>query len=184
MQRIEVLVQELDTLADPVARAGAVELVQAILELHGTGLERMLLTIQEAGPSGSAIVEQLLRDDLIGSLLLLHNLHPLDAEARVHQALEALRPHLGVQGGRVELLGVDGGIARLRLEAGGHSAPSALEEAARQAVLAAAPEVVEVVFEGTRGRRSGSFIPLTAVFGVSSTAELVPIAGGEVAADG
>jgi len=175
MQRIEVLVQEMEALADPVARAGAVELVQAILELHGVGLERMLHAIEQAGAPGAAIVEEVLRDDLVGSLLLLHNLHPLDPETRVRRALEAIRPHLGVQGGRVELLGLDGGIARLRIEAGGHGTPAAaLEETARQAVLAAAPEVSEVVFEGARDGRAGAFIPLTAVLGVGSP---LPLAG-------
>lgn len=166
MQRIEVLVHELESLADPVARAGAMELVQAILELHGTGLERILYAIQDSGAGGSAIVEQLLRDDLVGSLLLLHDLHPLDLETRVRRSLDALRPHLGVEGGRVELLGLDGGVARLSLEAGAHATPAILEETVRQAVLGAAPEIVEVVFEGTRNGRAGAFIPLTAVVGV------------------
>jgi hypothetical protein len=167
MQRIEVLIQEMEALDNPTARAGAVELVQAILELHGVGLDRILAAIAQAGAPGAAIVEQLLRDDLVGSLLLLHDLHPLDPETRVRRALDALRPHLGVQGGRIELLGLGGNIARLRLDAGGHGAPAvAPEEQVRRAVLEAAPEIVEVVFEGTSNGRTGAFIPLSAVVGV------------------
>jgi len=161
MQRIEVLVQEMEALADPAARAGAVELVQAILELHGTGLERILAALQQTGDAGAAIVEQLLRDDLVSSLLLLHNLHPLDPETRIRRALEALRPHLGVQGGRVALLGLGAGVARIRVEAGGHGDASALEETVREAVLTAAPELIEVFFERSQNGRTGTFIPLS-----------------------
>ena len=146
MQRIEALVQEMDALADPVARAGAVELVQAILELHGTGLAGIMVAIQQAGEAGAAITEHLLHDDLVGSLLLLHDLHPLDPETRIKRALEALRPHLGVQGGSAELVGLGAGVARVRIEGGGHG----LEDTVREAVLAAAPEVVEVIAIGCR----------------------------------
>jgi Fe-S cluster biogenesis protein NfuA len=163
MQRIEVLVRELNALPDPAARSGAVELLQAVLELHGAGLERVLATVQQAGPAGGAIVEQMLQDDLIGSLLLLHDLHPHDTETRVRRALDRLRPHLGVQGGRVELIGLDGGLARVRIEQAGHGTPAvAQEELVRQAILAAAPEVSEVLVEGAAGR-GGSFIPLSSI---------------------
>jgi len=181
MQRIETLVQEMEALDNPVARAGAVELVQAILELHGTGLERILASIQQAGEPGRAIMEQLLHDDLVGSLLLLHDLHPLDPETRIRRVLESLHPHLGVQGGRAELVGFAGGIARLRIESSGHNGHGASatshEETVRRAVLAAAPEAIEVVFERTQNGRAGAFIPLTAVHSISSMSELVPLGG-------
>ena len=39
---IEELVQRLETAADPATRAVSQELVRAVMELHGTALERML----------------------------------------------------------------------------------------------------------------------------------------------
>jgi hypothetical protein len=170
IQRIEVLVQEMEALQDPVARAGAVELVQAVLELHGVGLGRLLETIQQAGAPGAAILERLTQDDLIGSLLLLHGLHPLGLEARVRQAVESLRPHLGVQGARVDLLDLmDDGLVRLRVEITGHTTSLvAVQQLAEDAVNAAAPEVAEVVFESSVAGQTGSFIPISAVLGVGS----------------
>ena len=60
----------------------------------------------------------------MGGLLLLHGLHPLDLEARVRQALDKVRPYLRSHGGNVELLGVDEGVVRLRLEGSCHGCPS------------------------------------------------------------
>src|SRR5215468_10106442 len=93
MERIEVLLQEVESYADPAAREHTRELVQAVLGLHGAGLERILETVAE-GESGLATIDALGRDDLAGSLLLLHGLHPVDVETRVRQALDRVRPHV------------------------------------------------------------------------------------------
>ena len=53
------------------------------------------------------IVDQLTRDDLVASVLLLHDLHPVDLETRVLGALEKTRPYLKSHGGNVELVGID-----------------------------------------------------------------------------
>src|SRR4051794_3724572 len=116
IQRIEGLVHEIEGLPDPAIRASAIELLQATLDLHGTGLERILDIIFEAGEPGEAILDQLAGDDLVRSLLLLHGLHPLDLETRVTQALDKVRPYLATHGGNVELLDVHEGIVRLRLQ--------------------------------------------------------------------
>ena len=61
---------------------------------------------------GQSIIDELGQDELVGSLLLLHGLHPLSLEARILQALEKIRPYLGSHGGNVELVSVDedGGV--------------------------------------------------------------------------
>ena len=85
------------------------------------------------------------------SLLLLHDLHPLDVDARVQRALDQVRPYLGSHAGGVEYLGVTHGVARLRLEGSCHGCPSStvtVRLAIEGAVLDAAPEVAEVVVEG------------------------------------
>ena len=38
-------------------------------------------------------------DELLGHLLLLHDLHPVDVGTRVASALEEVRPYLGSHGG-------------------------------------------------------------------------------------
>src|SRR5512132_3353822 len=54
-------------------------------------------------------------DDLVSSLLLVHDLHPYDIVTRVEQALDNVRPYLGSHGGDVELLSVSEDVVRLRL---------------------------------------------------------------------
>ncbi len=93
--------------ADPAARAAAQELVRTLMELHGAALERMLGMIHEAGGPADGLIDQFGDDELVGSLLLLYGLHPVDLETRVRQALEKTRPYLRSHGGNVELAGVD-----------------------------------------------------------------------------
>ena len=76
-----------------------------MIELHGAGLERILDKLADAGDAGLALIDALAEDDLVGSILLLHGLHPLDLETRVRQALDKVRPLLRSHGGNVELLG-------------------------------------------------------------------------------
>ena len=42
MQRIEALVHEIESVADPRIQSRAVELVSLLMELHGAGIARML----------------------------------------------------------------------------------------------------------------------------------------------
>src|SRR5437016_11715445 len=92
--RIETLVQEVAAFPDPHARATAEELVQALLDMYGEGLARMLELTAEMGASGLALIETFAGDDLLGSLFLLHGLHPLDIETRIARALVEVRPYL------------------------------------------------------------------------------------------
>ena len=71
----------MEELSDPQAQARTREIVQILLDLHGAALERMLTTIAETGATGQALIDAAASDDLVGSVLLLHGLHPLDLEA-------------------------------------------------------------------------------------------------------
>jgi len=144
-RRVGTLLEQVESLADPAARAVAVELVQTCVELYGEGLARVLA---HAGADGDrALAEALAADELVAHLLLLHGLHPHDTPTRVERALAALAPRL--RGATVELLGIDGGTARLRLRAGGGCGGSAAAAAAlvEEAVADAAPEVERVEIE-------------------------------------
>jgi Fe-S cluster biogenesis protein NfuA/nitrite reductase/ring-hydroxylating ferredoxin subunit len=108
--------------------------------------------LRAEGEAGAAILDRLLADPLVESLLLLHDLHPLDVDARIERALDQVRPYLGSHAGGVQYLGVtDEGVARLRLEGSCHGCPSStvtVQLALKGAVEDAAPEVTEVVVEG------------------------------------
>jgi Fe-S cluster biogenesis protein NfuA len=138
--RIDELLDELDTL-EPRARDTATELVQALLAMHGDGLARI------AARCGELPVD----DELVAHLLLLHGLHPVPLEQRVHGALEEVRPYLAAHGGGVELLGVEEGVVRLRLQGACNGCPSSavtLKLAVEEAIERAAPDIERIEAEG------------------------------------
>jgi Fe-S cluster biogenesis protein NfuA len=152
LSRIEELINALNVAPDSVLSAKSRELTQALLELHGTGLERVFELIHGSALNGQALIDQLAEDQLISNLLILHGLHPLDLETRVRNALEAVKPRLGLHGGSVKLVGVtpQGGI-KLRLEGNCHGCPSSrvtLKSSIEEALYAAAPDVTGLEVEG------------------------------------
>jgi Fe-S cluster biogenesis protein NfuA len=129
----------------------AEELVGLLVGLYGDGLSHIVAALADQGAPGAAMLDRLTEDPLVESLLLLHDLHPLDVDARVQRALDRVRPYLGSHAGGVEYLGVRDGVARLRLEGSCHGCPSStvtVQLAITGAVQDAAPEVTEVVVEG------------------------------------
>ena len=151
MQRVEELVQSIDTWSDPNLRAKALELVQTLMDFHGAGLDRMMEITAQTGAAGYAIFDDFARDDLVGNLLLLYGLHPFDLETRVKQALDKVRPSLGLHEGNVELLGISEGIVRLRLQGNCEGCPSSaitLKHTIEEAVYAAAPDINAIEVEG------------------------------------
>jgi Fe-S cluster biogenesis protein NfuA len=151
LQRLDTLLQGVGRLADPAARAHVREVAQAILDLHGAGLERILGHLDAAGSAGAPLLDACVRDEVIGGLLLLHGLHPLDLETRVAQALEQVRPYLRSHGGDVALLGLRDGAVRLRLEGSCHGCPSSavtMRQTIEEAILGRAPDVIAIEVEG------------------------------------
>lgn len=150
IERIDELVQRLEN-ADPVARSSAQELVQTLMELHGTALERMLAIARTSGGM-AGLPERFAQDDIVRHVLLLYGLHPVDLETRVRSALEKTRPYLRSHGGNVELVEIatDGSV-RLRMEGSCHGCPSSavtLKHAIEEAIYEAAPDVTAIVLDG------------------------------------
>jgi Fe-S cluster biogenesis protein NfuA/nitrite reductase/ring-hydroxylating ferredoxin subunit len=148
--RMETLLGEIESLTDPNARSKAAEMAQVLLELYGEGLARMMEVIAQGEKSERAF-EAFAEDELVSHLLLLHGLHPLDMETRVVRALEEVRPYLQSHGGNVELLGIEEGVARVRMEGSCDGCPSSavtLKLAIEEAVLKAAPDLEGIEAEG------------------------------------
>jgi Fe-S cluster biogenesis protein NfuA len=136
-ERVERLLGELD----PASDARALAAVQAVVELYGSALARI---VAQVGPGTTSA---LAGDELVGHLLLVHDLHPLGVEERVREALAGVRPYLESHGGDVELLAVEGSVARVRLQGSCDGCPASamtLKLAIEEAVLAAAPDVERV----------------------------------------
>ena len=143
--RIEELLGQIRATGDPGTAELAEEVVRLVVELYGAGLER---TVELAGPQA---LDRLVEDELVASLLVLHDLHPKDTETRVVEALDQVRPYLGSHAGGVELLGVDtDGVVHLRLEGSCDGCPSStmtVKLAIERAIEEAAPEVTAVEVE-------------------------------------
>jgi Fe-S cluster biogenesis protein NfuA len=144
IQHIERLIERVRELTDVEARTAALELLQAVLDFHAAGLDRMMEITSTAGDSGWAIIDGFGGDPLVSNMLLLHGLHPLDTDTRVRDALDKVRPYLRSHGGDVELIEVAGNTVRLRLTGSCHGCPSSvltLKTAIETSIKEMAPEV-------------------------------------------
>lgn len=142
--RIELLLDELRSSLHQREWERVEEAVGLVTSLYGGGLERVLELVADDD------VERFLADDLVGSLLILHGLHPLDLEARVHAALDSVRPYMDSHGGAVEVLGIDEdeGVLHLRMLGSCDGCPSSsvtLQHAVKQALEESAPEIVHIM---------------------------------------
>ncbi|HWG60191.1 MAG TPA: NifU family protein [Streptosporangiaceae bacterium] len=150
--RVEELLEILRSEGSETTGPAAEELVRILLGLYGEGLAHVMTVVDEQGDAGAQVMAKLLADPLVESLLILHDLHPLDVDTRIQQALDKVRPYLGSHAGGVQYLGVDAdGVAQLRLQGSCDGCPSStltVELAIKGAILEAAPEVSEVQVEG------------------------------------
>src|SRR5579871_6823266 len=149
LKRVDELVRGVQATANPALRASVEELMQTLLELHGAGISRMMEIVWDDGEAGQRIIEEKLpQDDLVSSLLLLHDLHPYPLADRVQMGLNKVRPYLQSHGGEVEVLSVEDGVVRLRLRGSCENCAASsltLKYAVEDAIYAAAPDVVEII---------------------------------------
>ncbi|MEV6140544.1 NifU family protein [Nocardia sp. NPDC051990] len=184
----------IDTLLDacsaagPVARERAERLVREVVDLYGTALGRIVAVLDDP------TVEDLTRDDLVASLLLVHGLHPHDVRTRVAAALDSVRPYLGSHGGDVVLIDVADDVVRLELSGSCRTCPSSsvtLELAVEDAVRTAAPEIHAIEVVAAAAAQQPGVIPAEALFARVHTGdppagswisvpELADLAAGEV----
>jgi Fe-S cluster biogenesis protein NfuA len=168
MQRIGGLVQEIEAIADPAARAATKSLVQSLMDLHGAALEKALDIVVDAGEPGVGIIDRLGRDALVSSVLILYGLHPEDIGTRVVKAVDRVRPQLRKQGCEVELLGVNDGAIRLRVETGSHTCRSTaktVQATLEGAIYDAAPDMTSLVIEGLDEKPASGFVALDQLMG-------------------
>jgi len=164
--RIDGLVQQLESTADPASRAAAKELVQSLMDLHGGAIERILEIVSQAGDS-ARIIESLGKDELVSSLLVLYDLHPDNFGTRVQRGLEKARKFVVSRGAALDVLALDAALVHLVVKMGGHSCGSTgrdIESAIRDALFETAPDATEVVIEGVGDQAGASaFVPLTSL---------------------
>jgi Fe-S cluster biogenesis protein NfuA len=144
-RQVDRLLEQLQSSPDPRAAGVAEDLVRSLVQLYGAGLARIVALV------GADRARDLCADPLVESLLLVHDLHPLDVDTRIRRALDRARPLLGSRTTGLDHLGVDAdGVAHVRVTGAGRgcgSSASAVEQTIADAIADAAPETsgVDVV---------------------------------------
>ncbi|MFJ9543209.1 NifU family protein [Streptomyces sp. NPDC101225] len=157
LARLDELLAGLESAPGPTTRS-AIEAVRLLTEVYGEALARVM--DHADGPLAAHLTE----DELVGHLLVLHAVHPEPAERRAARAVERLRPAVRERGGDVEWAGVQEGVGRVRLTAGGGCGSGCgggsadVSAVVRAAVLAAAPELTAV--EPEPAAAPAAFVPL------------------------
>jgi Fe-S cluster biogenesis protein NfuA len=119
--------------------------VEQLLEMYDEGLHRIWEVLSEQQRATLA------EDPVVASALLMHDLYPVSLEQRVLEALEEVRPYLESHDGDVELVGLEEGVAKLRLKGSCHgcgASAATLELAIEEALHAAAPDLAGIDVEG------------------------------------
>ncbi len=168
VQKIGELVHEMETIADPAARASAKALVQLLMDLHGTGLERILEIVFSSGDGGARVIDELGEDPLVSSLLVLYGLHPDEIEVRVERKLKQMRSKFHKMGAEVKLISVNGGDIRVQVSVEGHacgSTKSTVQAAVEEAIYEAAPDLTSIVVEGLEDQPASGFVALGQLLG-------------------
>ncbi len=158
VERVQELQAQLESKGESATRELAEELVSAVVQMYGAGLEQILGMLLAAGADGERLAASLAEDPLVATLLLIHDLHPVPLEQRVQDALDSVRPYMESHGGNVELLSLEHGVARIHLR-GSCSDCSAssvtLELAIKQALEEAAPDLEGLEVEGMAPQTAG-----------------------------
>lgn len=165
--RADTLLAGLDTLPSTAAAHQATETVEALVGLYGECLARIMHHLD--GAADRELPGHLAADELVGHLLLVHDLHPDPVDVRVRRAVRqaSVAARAGDDAAVEE---VADGRVRVRLAVSGcGSTASAREQAVRDAIAQAAPEIAEVVVErGTQRGEQRALIPVNALFSRSS----------------
>lgn len=168
--QVGALLGDIESLPDPGLRDAVTGIVQDLLALYGEGLGRMLAVVRRTGSPRVAdqVLADFAADELVSHLLLLHDLHPVDLQTRVADALEGVRPYLKSHGGNVELLGVEDGVAHLRLQGSCHGCPGSaitLKLSIEEALYKAAHDLLGIDAGGAEAHVSlpAGFVPVSAV---------------------
>src|SRR5215813_10879109 len=94
IQKIETLIERFDQSTDPYAREDALQLVQALMDLHSISLSHIVTVLLDQGESGRKILNEMANDENVSGLLILYGLHPLSLADRVGNAVNKLKPLL------------------------------------------------------------------------------------------
>ncbi len=132
---------------DSEAHLARVQELTDALEAMPDGREKAIVDeLQDAGAPGQEIHERLVADGVVASLLLIHDLYPIDLETRVREALDSVRPYMESHGGAPDLAGLE--VEGVAAPSSSPSAPTPTWMALDQAGDVAPGELSAVTLRG------------------------------------
>lgn len=149
--RIEELIEQIQQFPNPNMQALLAECMEAVLTLHSSGLERIFELIEKTDGSIDDLKLNLLEDDFIKGMLIIHGLHPEDLETRLYLALDKVKPYMDSHGGSVKVVSLENGVAKLKLEGSCDGCPSSvstLELGIKEAIEEECPDLIGLEVEG------------------------------------
>jgi hypothetical protein len=182
VRQLGTLVGKLDQMPGGSSKVAARELVQLLMEVHGTGLERIMELVFESGAEGEAMIDRLGKDPIVRNLLLLYSLHPEDLETRVLSALETVGSRLRKFDSEVELVSIHDGAVQVRLRTFGHAHGSAaknLRSITEEEIYNLAPDLASLTILGLEDEDTSGFVPLESLLKHPSASRVLAIHGVE-----
>lgn len=163
IRQLGALVGELDAMPGNGSSTAARELVQLLMEVHGTALNRMLEIVFESGVPGEAIILKAGEDPIVRHLLLLYSLHPEPLESRVVRALSDVEPRLRKLNSEVELLSIRDGAVQARVTTPAHgcgSTAKTVQSIVEESIYNLAPDLTSLEILGPIEEVSSGFVSL------------------------
>jgi Fe-S cluster biogenesis protein NfuA/nitrite reductase/ring-hydroxylating ferredoxin subunit len=137
--------------------AAVAELTQLVETLERDGDERALLLLQLVDAIHRPALERIAAGELehpVVQAVLSMYLDPIEPELLAEEALDTVRPYIESHGGQVELLAVDEGVVRVRLQGacvGCAGSAVTLRRGVEEALRAHMPAFTELVAEEEQG---------------------------------
>jgi hypothetical protein len=183
IRQLGSLVGELDSAKNDRSSAATRELVQLLMEVHGTALERMMEIIFESGTLGEAIIQKAGEDPIVRHLLLLYSLHPEDMESRVLKALAGTESRLRKLNSEVELVGIREGAIQVRIRTSGHACGSTtknIRSLVEESIWDMAPDLVSIEILSPEDDVSSGFVSIESLLKHPLSTPAAAIEGVEV----
>jgi Fe-S cluster biogenesis protein NfuA len=163
MQKLGILVGELESAPGDRSNEPARELVKLLMEVHGTAIERLLEIVFDSGPASEVILAKAGDDAIVRQLLLLYSLHPEDLETRVLKALDSAAPRLRKHNSEVEVISIHEGAIQLKFHISGHACGSTsktVKSLLEECVYDVAPDLISLQIFGPDDEPSSGFVSL------------------------
>jgi NifU-like domain len=163
IRQLGSLVGELEAVNAGGGNAATRELVQLLMEVHGTALERMMEIIFESGVPGEAIIQKAGEDPIVRHLLLLYSLHPEDIESRILKALAGAESRLRKLNSEVELVSIREGAVQVRVHTSGHACGSTtknVKSLVEECIYDMAPDLVSLEILSPEDETSSGFVSI------------------------